>query len=106
MKIWKTIVLAVVTVILIFGILALDKQRRSYETQREQLEQKVNGLKTEQETLKSSIEYYAKPENLLKEAESQFYFKKSGENLVIIVPSLSTSTSSSTTASSVPSQGN
>lgn len=43
-------------------------------------------LNVENELLKADVSYFSRPENLVKELKKKFNYRKSDENLMIIVP--------------------
>lgn len=86
MKWWNYLVLFLIALALGLGIFNLAKERKTLEKETAKLEQKAEDLKKENASLISNLEYYKRPENLLKELKSQFNYKEEGEKLIIIVP--------------------
>jgi cell division protein FtsB len=54
----------------------------------------TNKLKAENAELEKNIEYYSLPENVLKASKAQFNYRNEGEQMIIVIPSSSSSTSS------------
>lgn len=63
------------------------------------MQSKYEALKKDNQQTEKEIQYYENPENRLKEARSQFNFKEPGERLLIVVPTVTTATTSTSTAS-------
>ena len=57
------------------------------EKQVQELNVSLKTLADENQSLVSVIDYFKNPENLLKELKSQFNYKETGEKLIIVVPS-------------------
>lgn len=77
-----------------WGIYNLTEEKKELSLEVAKLANLINELETENGTLAARIEYYKKPENLLKELREQFNYKMEGEKMIIIVPAplISTST--------------
>ncbi len=91
-----------ILIFLIMGIFSLGsfklvKFNLELEKRTKELSEKLEKLERENNYLMSQIKYYQNPENLLKEARAQFNYHQIGENLVIIVPNV-TSTESETSS--------
>jgi len=102
-KPWKIIILILVVALLSWGLVSLEGSKNDMDRQRNELEQKLGGLETENTKLKNDIDYYQNPANLLKELKSQTNYREPGESLIIVVPGASSSIPSSSASSS---QGN
>lgn len=86
MKAGKIIILVLIAALLGWGIFNLEKEKNSLRKEAKSLELTLDALKKENDSLLADIEYYKRPENLLKELKSQFNYKEEGEKLIIIVP--------------------
>ena len=60
------------------------------------LQEKVNAAKQDNAKFQTELDYYSNPANLEKELRARFNYKEPGEKMIIIVPSVQTSTTSST----------
>ncbi len=81
------LVLFFVVVLLAAGIYKLSVETKNLQKETVDLKNSFRKMKSENDSLVEKIEYYKRPENLLKELKSQFNFVESGEKLIIIVPS-------------------
>ncbi len=72
--------------VLAAGIYNLLVKGRTLEKETTELKISVKKVSDENDELASKIEYFKRPENLLKELKSQFNYVESGEKLIIIVP--------------------
>jgi cell division protein FtsB len=97
---WKFIPVGAVILLLGWGMYRLVDQRSEINAEIADLQSKFEALKKDNEETERDIRYYEDPENRLKEARAQFNFKAPGENLLILVPALTTATTSTSTASS------
>ena len=66
------------------------------------VQEKLTKAQTDAANLQEESQYLANPLNLEKELRARFNYKKSGETMIIIVPS-GTSTASTTTSINAPS---
>lgn len=64
----------------------LNEQRRTMETKVEATRKEVAALTAENEKITADLRYLSYPENLLKELKSLFNYRRSDEELHIIVP--------------------
>jgi len=64
----------------------LNEQRRTMEVEVEATRKEVAALTDENEKLTADLSYLSHPENLLKELKSLFNYRRSNEELHIIVP--------------------
>jgi cell division protein FtsB len=96
---WKLIPVSVAILLLGWGMYRLVDQRSQIKEEIADLQSKYDALKKENEETEQDIRYYENPENRLKEARAQFNFKAPGENLLIVVPAITTTTSTSTASS-------
>ncbi len=85
--IWKTVIIAVVVILLGIGIYKLWVQNRELELDIEDLNASLTDIKEENRELEHRINYFKNPENLLKEVKSQFNYREQGEEMIIVVPS-------------------
>ncbi len=58
----------------------------------QQLQGELNKARTDYSRLQSDFTYYLNPANLEKELRARFNYRQPGENLIIIVPKMSSST--------------
>lgn len=80
-------ILALISVFLLlgWGIYDLIIERQILKKDLVGLEANISVLEFENKSLLESIEYFKRPENLLKELKSQFNYRQTGEGLIIIV---------------------
>ncbi len=78
--------------VLAWGLFQFHKERIALKNEVEALKETADALKKENSYLSDRIEYFKNPENLMKELRSQVNYKKQGENMFIIIPSETTST--------------
>ncbi|MFH0712333.1 MAG: septum formation initiator family protein [Candidatus Jorgensenbacteria bacterium] len=83
---WRIIIIAVIIVVLGLGIYSLIREKSVLGREVAGLRSEFQKLEKENRELTSRIEYFANPENLLKEIKSQFNYREQGEGLIIIVP--------------------
>ncbi len=83
---WKPIAIMVVVALLGWGLYNFTVQKDALEREVGELRREVQALSDENRSLASDIEYYQRPENLLKELKSQFNYREAGEGLIIVVP--------------------
>ncbi|MEK7629757.1 MAG: septum formation initiator family protein [Patescibacteria group bacterium] len=93
MQLWKGIVFILVVIFLIWGIYGLIAEKNSLQNEVKDLRSNVQNLKSENNSLAQNIEYFKRPENLIKELKSQFNYKEAGEKLIIVVPGATSTTS-------------
>jgi cell division protein FtsB len=86
MKAFKVFIVILVVVVLGIGVFNLIKEKSKLETEVANLSKTVKNLEAENKSLMANIEYFKRPENLLKELKSQFNYKEAGEKMIIIVP--------------------
>ncbi|MDI6734103.1 MAG: septum formation initiator family protein [Patescibacteria group bacterium] len=86
MKFWRFLIILVIFAVLSWGVYNLIIERKSLEAEISKLSLTVFSLREENKSLTENIEYFKRPENLIKELKSQFNYKEAGENLIIIVP--------------------
>lgn len=67
-------------------MLRLNAQRSVFAARLERLNSEVDALQADNAKIRSEIDYYATPENIIKEAKGLFNYKRPGETLMIIVP--------------------
>lgn len=94
MNILKPIFIACLVILLGWGLYNLVHEKKALQVELGKLSETTSALEKENTSLRASIEYYKKPENLLKASRSQFNFKQAGEQMMIIVPAASSSSSS------------
>jgi cell division protein FtsB len=96
---WKLIPVGLVVILLGWGMYRLVDQRSQINSEIADLQSKFDALKKDNEQTERDVRYYENPENRLKEARAQFNFKAPGENLLIVVPTITTTTPTSTASS-------
>ena len=69
-----------------YQVYRLNDQRIKLEEELSKITPRVEALAQENESLKKDIEYFANPENLLKELKSKFNYKLPDEKMIIVVP--------------------
>lgn len=96
MKLWQIILFSFLIAFLGWGFYGLRQERASVGAEVNELFARVEALKKENTELKSDIEYYQNPENLVKELKSQFNYRAPDEKMLILVPSGSSTTATGT----------
>ncbi len=99
MKYWKGIVFLVVFGVVGWGLVSLYSSRNEAVQKAATLKGNLDKVQSENQALASQLEYFQKPENLLKELKEQTTYKNPGEKVIIVVPGV-TSTTSTTSAKS------
>lgn len=79
-------ILIIVFIILAVQIYFIFNERNKLRGKFENLSAKGNSLITENNKIKSDIEYFSNENNLMKELRSKFNFKNIGEKMMIVVP--------------------
>ena len=92
MEIWRIAIVAVLVIGLGWGLFKLFTEEQALTTKVNRLQGTTESLEGDNKKLEEQIDYFKHPENLLKELKSQFNYREAGEQLIIIVPS-TTSTS-------------
>jgi len=64
----------------------LNNQRIKLENEFSKISPRIESLERENTSLKQDLEYFANPENLLKELKSKFNYKLPDEKMIIVVP--------------------
>lgn len=80
------IVLGTILILLGWEIYNLNAKRVALRRNLEEIGGDVGALEAESQKLRADLEYFADPENLIKELKSKFNYKKPGEKLIIVVP--------------------
>ena len=91
MKLFALIFLSILLVLLIFQTFSLLSQKKDVAKKYEELKSDLAQTKTDQERLKTEINYLANPSNLEKELRLRFNLKKPGEKMIIVVPAAGSS---------------
>lgn len=99
MKLWQIILFSFLIAFLGWGFYGLRQERASVEAEVSELLSRVDALKKENTELKSDIEYFQNPENLVKELKSQFNYRAPDEKMFILVPSGPSTTPTATPTS-------
>lgn len=92
MKILKILLFVVILGILVWGFYRLKLEREVFTEEVQKLRETADSLKKENVSLVEKIEYFKNPENLVKELRAQLNYKKEGENMIIVIPPKTTST--------------
>ncbi|MEK7464198.1 MAG: hypothetical protein AAB617_00250 [Patescibacteria group bacterium] len=87
MSLPKIIGLGLVLSVLGWGLFNLIRDKNMLNAQLNDASKVLSDLETENKNLSAKIEYFKIPENLVKELKSQFNYHESGEKLIIVVPS-------------------
>ncbi len=95
MKIVGTIALAIVLILVGTRVYAFFAQERQLSADLADIEARLTKAKFDEANLQSEVQYLANPLNLEKELRARFNYKKPGETMIVIVPTqTSTATSS------------
>ncbi len=89
MKLFRIAIIVVVIVVVGGVVYNLFSLRSKLEADTKELQNKVEALLKENKALTHDIQYFENKDNLLKELKSQFNYRQSGENIIIIVPDAS-----------------
>ncbi len=96
MNVIKPIVLIALVALLGYTGYTLVHERNNVVKETANLADVVKKLSDENAKLQSDIEYYKRPENLLKASRAQFNYKAEGEQMIIVVPDTASTSASST----------
>ena len=83
---WKLVIIILVILALGWGFWILRGERKDLEVEEKILKADLSALLEENTEIQDNIDYFEDPENLLKEAKSQFNYRAPGEELIIVVP--------------------
>lgn len=83
---WRIGIIIFLALSLGFMTWSLYKEHRDFRASVSELRESKTALENENGELRSRVEYYQIPENLLKEARARFNFTKPGEKLLIVIP--------------------
>lgn len=95
MNIVKTAILLVLVALVGYTGYTLVRERSVAAKEAANLAEIANKLSDENAKLESDIEYYKRPENLLKASKAQFNYKANGEQMIIVVPDTTSTTATS-----------
>ena len=88
---WPKLLLLIGVILLLgWGIYDLLSERRVLQNDLKNLKEELTNLATENQKLMARIEYFKRPENILKELKSQFNYREADEGLIIIVSNATT----------------
>jgi hypothetical protein len=93
MKYFAVIVLTIILVFLGIHVYSLFVEQRSLGQDLNDIETRLAGVKNDEADLQSDVQYLANPVNLGKELRSRFNYKKPGETMIVIVPTGSSTAS-------------
>ena len=96
MRVWQIAIIVVIAGVLGWGLVGFSSDRKTLERALADLSQKTEKLRSENRELEDRLVYLNHPRNLVKELKSQFNYREEGEKLVIIVPSVVSSSASTT----------
>lgn len=82
----RLVIILVLVALLSWTGYSLIRQKWEVEKESAIVSEAVNKLNTENKYIQANINYFEHPENLVKEAQSRFNYKKEGEKLMIVVP--------------------
>jgi len=82
------LILGLISLLLLAGLWNLYREKTGLEKEAKTLKAELEGITRGVTALEKKVEYFKNPENLLKEAKSQFNYRASDEKLIIIVPSV------------------
>tara|TARA_Y100000310_G_C20695717_1_gene825555 strand:+ start:5223 stop:5498 length:276 start_codon:yes stop_codon:yes gene_type:complete len=83
---WKFVIIIFVILVIGWGFWILRGERKDLEEEEKILKAELSTLLEENAEIQENIDYFEDPENLLKEAKSQFNYRAPDEELYIIVP--------------------
>ena len=86
MRFLKILSLIAIIGLLGWGLFNLEKQSRHLEFNVNNLKTSAEALEKENQTLQENINYFSRPENLIKELKSLFNYRQPDEKLMIIIP--------------------
>lgn len=92
----KPIVLVALVAFLGYTGYTLVRERNKVVKEAANLSEIAKKLSDENTKLESNIEYYKRPENLLKASKAQFNYKAEGEQMIIVVSDTANTSVSST----------
>ena len=96
MRVWQIAIIVVIAGVLGWGLVGFSCDRKTLKRALADLSQKTEKLRSENRELEDRLVYLNDPRNLVKELKSQFNYREEGEKLVIIVPSVVSSSASTT----------
>lgn len=96
MRISRLSIILILIAILSWTGYSLIRQKWAMESEIANLSDTTKKLSTENQSIQNGISYYEHPENILKEARKQFPYKTPGERVLIVVPSTTSTTATST----------
>lgn len=90
----RLVIIIVLIALLTWTGYSLIRQKWEIEKESAIVSEAVNKLNTENKSIQADVNYFGHPENLVKEAQSRFNYKKDGEKLMIVVPEAASTTTS------------
>ncbi|MBU6500264.1 MAG: hypothetical protein KGJ89_00300 [Patescibacteria group bacterium] len=94
MKLFAIIILSAIIIFLSVQIYRFSGLTVSAQNDFSVMKAKLDQAKLDAADFQSELDYYTNPVNLEKELRARFNYKSPGENMIIIVPSTSSATSS------------
>jgi cell division protein FtsB len=95
MKLAIVIILGVLLAFFAWQIYTLAARGNAIGADYGQLKAELDTAKKDNQGLSNDLHYYEDPANLEKEVRARFNYRKQGEKMIVIVPSASSSPSSS-----------
>lgn len=94
MKIASIVVLSLFLIVIGVQVFSFVRQEWSLGSELADVQQNLTKAQAEETSLQEENQYLANPANLEKELRARFNYKKPGETMIIIVPSASSTASS------------
>jgi len=95
MKLAAVIILTVLLVFFAWQIHSFSVSGKAAAVQYESLKGQLDQAKADQGSLQADLNYYLNPANLEKEVRARFNYRAPDEKLIVIVPSVPSSTTTS-----------
>ena len=84
MRIAILVILVIILIAVGWEIFSMARENKRVKDDFEKLVNQFDSVKKENDTLKEELDYYSKPENLIKELRARFNYKISDEKMIII----------------------
>ncbi len=94
MKLSIAVILAILFGLFITKAWSFHSRENALSAQLSQIETQYKSTEEDYRNLQADYEYYKNPENLEKELRARFNYRSPDEKMIIIVPPVATSTSS------------
>ena len=96
MKIAFTILIGIVLIFIGIRVVSFWDEQQGLKQSMSDMESRLVAAKQQEADLQAQMKYLGNPANLEKELRAQFNYKKPGETMMIIVPSGTSTTATST----------